>query len=451
MPQKPLKGYSFLIRPLQMVLDVMILCVLVNLFIGVMPHQYFYIYIISAWLLSAIFVGFYVVYRFTSAVNILILLFKQLAGISIALFAFYGIVGVRLLSVGVSVQLVLAVIGIVGFFKFGMYYALKQYRKHFGGNKRKVLVFGSSLQAQELINFFNSKPDMGYYIQEVFSNNSPQNVEAGIEYLKDSQIDELYCSMDEVTDTQINDIVNFCDMYNIVLKFIPNDNKLPVTNLHTDYYHYLPVVSIPKMPLHLPQNTVLKRFVDVLLSLLVVFLILSWLVPLLFVFIKLESKGPLFYKHKRNGINYGEFNCYKFRSLREEGNENRLHVSKEDDRVTRIGRFLRRTSIDEIPQFFNVLKGEMSVVGPRPHIPRYTNAYAKKIDKYEFVFRHSVRPGITGLAQIKGYRGEIKSDKDIINRIKYDVFYIQNWSLAQDINIIFNTIVLLFKGQDKAY
>ena len=451
MPQKPLKGYSFLIRPLQMVLDIMILCAVVNFFIGVMPHQYFYIYIISAWLLTAIFVGFYVVYRFTSAVNILILLFKQLAGLSIALFAFYGIVGVRLLSVIESIQLVLSVIGLVGFFKFGVYYALKQYRKHFGGNKRRVIVFGSSSQAQELINFFNSKPDMGYYIQEVFSNNSIQNIEAGIEYLKDSQIDELYCSMEEVTDIQVNDIVNFCDTYDIVLKFIPNQNKLPVTSLHTDYYHYLPVVSIPKMPLHLPQNTILKRFVDVLLSLLVVVLILSWLVPLLFVFIKLESKGPLFYKHKRNGINYGEFTCYKFRSLREEGNENRLHVSKEDDRVTRIGRFLRRTSIDEIPQFFNVLKGEMSVVGPRPHIPRYTNAYAKKIDKYEFVFRHSVRPGITGLAQIKGYRGEIKSDNDIINRIKYDVFYIQNWSLAQDINIILNTIVLLFKGQDKAY
>lgn len=451
MPQKPLKGYSFLIRPLQIVLDVVILCVVVNFFIGVMPHQYFYIYIISAWLLSAIFVGFYVVYRFTSAVNILILLFKQLAGLSIALFAFYGIVGVRLLSVGKSFQLVFTIIGLVGFFKFGIYYALKQYRRYFGGNKRRILVFGSSSQAQELISFFNSKPDMGYHIQEVFSNDSSQNIEAGIEYLKDAQIDELYCSMDEVTDIQINDIVNFCDTFDIVLKFIPNQNKLPVTSLHTDYYHYLPVVSIPKMPLHLPQNTVLKRFVDVLLSLFVIIFILSWLTPLLYVFIKAESKGPLFYKHKRNGINYGEFTCFKFRSLRKEGNENRLHVSKQDDRVTRIGRFLRSTSIDEIPQFYNVLKGEMSVVGPRPHIPRYTNAYAKKIDKYEFVFRHSVRPGITGLAQVKGYRGEIKSDADIINRIKYDVFYIQNWSLAQDINIIFNTIVLLFKGQDKAY
>ena len=451
MPRKTIKGYSFLIRPLQMVLDVLILCLVVNFFIGVMPHQYFYVYIISAWLLSTILIGFYAVFRFTSAVNIIILLFKQAAGLFVALFAFYGIVGVRLLSIAQSIQLIIATIIIVGFFKFGVYYSLKQYRKHFGGNKRRVLVFGSSIQAQELISFFNSKPDMGYYIQEVFSSNSSQNIGAGIQYLKDSQIDELYCSMDEVTDTQINDIVNFCDMYNIVLKFIPNDNKLPVTNLHTDYYHYLPVVSIPKMPLHLPQNIALKRTIDVLLSLFVIIFVLSWLTPLLYVLIKTESKGPLFFKHKRNGINYGEFTCYKFRSLLEKGDENRLHVSKGDERVTKIGRFLRRTSIDEIPQFYNVLIADMSVVGPRPHIPRYTNTYAKKIDKYEFVFRHSVRPGITGLAQVKGYRGEIKSDADIINRIKYDVFYIQNWSLAQDANIIFNTIVLLFKGQDQAY
>ena len=205
------------------------------------------------------------------------------------------------------------------------------------------------------------------------------------------------------------------------------------------------------MPLHLPQNIALKRVVDIVLTVLVIVFILSWLTPLLFITIKLESKGPLFYKHKRNGINYREFTCYKFRSLKQGSDEDRLYVSKEDDRVTKIGRFLRRTSIDEIPQFFNVLIGDMSVVGPRPHIPRYTNSYAKKIDKYEFVFRHSVKPGITGLSQIKGYRGEVKSDKDIINRIKFDVFYIQNWSLVQDINIIFNTVILIFKGQDQAY
>jgi len=447
MPKKSIKGYSFLIRPFQMVLDLAILCLVINFFIGKMPHQHFYLYIISAWLLSSIIIGFYVVYRFTSAVNIFILLFKQFGGLFIAIFAFYGIVGVRLLSVSQTILLVITVLSIVGFFKFGVFFSLKQYRRYFGGNKRRIVVFGSSIKAKELINFFNSKPDMGYHIQKVFSS----NITKGIDYLKENEIDELYCSMEEVTDIQINEIVNFCDFSEIVLKFIPNESKLPVTDLHTDYYHYLPVVSIPKMPLHLPQNIALKRLVDIVLSIFVIIFILTWLTPLMYVLIKLESKGPLFYKHKRNGINYGEFDCYKFRSLKKNTDESRLHVSKEDERVTKIGRFLRRSSIDEIPQFFNVLIGDMSVVGPRPHIPRYTNAYAKKIDKYEFVFRHSVRPGITGLSQIKGFRGEVKSDTDIVNRIKFDVFYIQNWSLAQDINIIFSTVILLFKGQDKAY
>ena len=451
MPQKNLKGYSFLIRPLQIVLDLSILCFMVNFFIGKMPHQYFYFYIVGAWVISTLFVNFYVVYRFTTVVEIFILLIKQALGLGIALFTFYGIVGVRLLAIDQSILLVVTIVSIVGFFKYGIYFSLKKYRKYLGGNKRHIVVFGNSIQAQELISFFNSKPDMGYYIKEVFSNSSMKTIDEGIAYLKGAKLDELYCSMEEVSDVQINDIVNFCDKYDIVLKFIPNENKLPVTNLHTDFYHYQPVVSIPKMPLHLPQNITLKRVVDILLSIFVILGILTWLIPILFVLIKLESKGPLFFKHKRNGINYGEFICFKFRSLTVPGDENQLHVSKEDKRVTKIGRFLRRTSIDELPQFYNVLKGDMSVVGPRPHIPRYTNTYAKKIDKYEFVFRHSVRPGITGLAQIKGYRGEIKSDKDIINRIKYDVFYIQNWSLAQDINIMFNTIILLIKGQDKAY
>jgi putative colanic acid biosynthesis UDP-glucose lipid carrier transferase len=119
--------------------------------------------------------------------------------------------------------------------------------------------------------------------------------------------------------------------------------------------------------------------------------------------------------------------------------------------LTNIGKFLRKTNLDELPQFINVLKGEMSVVGPRPHMISYTDDYSKKIDKYNFIFRHHVKPGITGLAQIKGYRGEVDSDKDIINRIKYDIFYIENWSLLLDLKIIIQTTLNMFKGEEKAY
>ena len=126
-------------------------------------------------------------------------------------------------------------------------------------------------------------------------------------------------------------------------------------------------------------------------------------------------------------------------------------MKKNDSRVTKVGKFLRKTSLDELPQFFNVLKGDMSVVGPRPHMIKYTSKYSKKIDKYDFTFRHNVKPGITGLAQISGFRGEIKSDIDIVNRIKYDIFYIENWSLFFDLKIIFKTVLNAIKGEEKAY
>lgn len=448
--KKAIKGFSFLIKPIHILVDLFLLCFLVFKFTE-SNNIYFYAYLLFSWLFSTIIIGFYGVYRFTSIVDIFVLLFKQTLLLSLLLFAYFGYTNIKILSTQQSTLLILTIIILVGLFKFGVYFSLREYRKYFGGNKRRVVVFGDSLQIQELIHFFESKPEMGYYVQGKFSDNTQRNISQGIAFLKCEQVDELYCSLEELSESQIYKILNYCEQNGIVLKFAPNNTKLPVVNLNTDYYHYQPVVSIPQMPLHLSQNVIFKRFVDIVISLWVIVFVLSWLVPLLFIVIKLESKGPLFYKHKRNGINYDEFTCYKFRSLREEGNENRLHVSKEDERVTKVGRFLRKTSIDEIPQFLNVLKGDMSIVGPRPHIPRYTKAYAKKIDKYEFIFRHSVKPGITGLAQTKGYRGEIKSDNDIINRIKFDVFYIQNWSIFMDISIMFNTIILLFKGQDNAY
>ena len=183
----------------------------------------------------------------------------------------------------------------------------------------------------------------------------------------------------------------------------------------------------------------------------VIVFILSWLTPLLFIIIKLESKGPLFFRHRRNGINYKEFYCFKYRSLNITEEVKGTYVKEDDSRVTKIGKFLRKTSIDELPQFINVLKGDMSVVGPRPHMLSYTDEYAKVVDKYNFIYRHHVKPGITGLAQIKGYRGEVESDQDIINRVKYDIFYIENWSLLLDIKIIFLTLISILRGDEKAY
>jgi putative colanic acid biosynthesis UDP-glucose lipid carrier transferase len=176
--------------------------------------------------------------------------------------------------------------------------------------------------------------------------------------------------------------------------------------------------------------------------------LLSWLTPILALLIKLESRGPIFFRQGRPGIDEKEFFCYKFRSMRINLNTEQ-EASKNDPRVTRIGRFMRKTSLDEMPQFINVLMGDMSVVGPRPHLWTQNKLYGSKIKKY--MIRHYVKPGITGLAQVRGYRGEIETDEDMINRIKFDVFYIENWSLILDIKIIVQTIINIFEGEEKAY
>jgi putative colanic acid biosynthesis UDP-glucose lipid carrier transferase len=203
------------------------------------------------------------------------------------------------------------------------------------------------------------------------------------------------------------------------------------------------------IPLDIEVNKRLKRIFDIVFSLVVILGILSWITPLIAVLIRLESKGPVFFKQKRNGLNYEEFYCYKFRSMHLNPIADLEQVQKNDPRITKVGKIIRKTSIDELPQFMNVLLGNMSVVGPRPHMVSHTEMYAKSVDK--FMVRHFIKPGITGLAQINGFRGEVETETDIINRVKYDIFYLENWTLLLDVKIIFTTIINTIKGEKKAY
>ena len=191
-----------------------------------------------------------------------------------------------------------------------------------------------------------------------------------------------------------------------------------------------------------------KRGFDIVFSIIIIVLLLSWLIPILAILIKLESRGPVFFKQGRPGIDENEFFCYKLRSMNINQNTEK-EASKNDPRVTKIGKFMRKTSLDEMPQFLNVLLGDMSVVGPRPHLWAQNKTYGNKVKKY--MVRHCVKPGITGLAQVSGFRGEIETETDMINRIKFDVFYIENWSLILDLKIIFQTIINILKGEEKAY
>ena len=197
------------------------------------------------------------------------------------------------------------------------------------------------------------------------------------------------------------------------------------------------------------RNKAIKRTFDVLFSLVVLLTIFPLLFLIVAIAIKLSSPGPVFFKQLRTGLNGKEFWCYKFRSMRVNKASDKLQATKDDPRKTRVGDFLRKSNIDEIPQFINVLIGDMSVVGPRPHMIKHTEDYSELIDNY--MDRHLVKPGITGLAQVRGFRGETRELHQMAGRVRLDVFYIQNWSLALDLKIIYRTVRNVVQGEKLAY
>jgi putative colanic acid biosynthesis UDP-glucose lipid carrier transferase len=345
---------------------------------------------------------------------------------------------------------VLTISVLISGFKFLTFYLIKKYRTNLGGNIRNVIVIGKNEKARQLIKTFNSRLDFGYRFKAQFSTSDEDfSLERCLNYVIDNNIDEIYFSVAELSNKQINQLIYFADNNLRELKFIPDNKDIFSKKLRYEYYDYVPILSFREIPLQDPINKFVKRTFDILLSSFVIIFVLSWLTPLLAILIKLESKGPVFFKQSRNGFNYKEFDCFKFRSMTPNEDAHLYQATRGDQRVTKVGKFIRKTSIDELPQFFNVLFGDMSVVGPRPHMVSHTNLYAKRIDK--FMVRHFVKPGITGLAQISGFRGEVESDNDIIGRVKYDIFYIENWSLLLDFRIIFKTFMNAIKGDEKAY
>jgi putative colanic acid biosynthesis UDP-glucose lipid carrier transferase len=197
------------------------------------------------------------------------------------------------------------------------------------------------------------------------------------------------------------------------------------------------------------KSRTIKRLFDIVFSLIVIVFVLSWLLPILVILIKTESEGPGIFKQERSGMHNKPFWCYKLRSMRLNPAIVHVQATKNDPRVTRIGAFIRRTSLDELPQFFNVLLGNMSIVGPRPHMLKHTEEFSQVIDQY--MDRHFLRPGITGWAQVNGYRGEVKEHDQIRKRVEHDIWYIENWTNTGDIKIILATITNTIKGDENAY
>jgi putative colanic acid biosynthesis UDP-glucose lipid carrier transferase len=447
--------YSKFIRPISVSLDLLVITLLAFFFFEELNLDFFLFetYQVVFWILIAFFVGFYEVYRFTTPVEILSKILKQSIVFLLVVIAYFPFAKDSLFSGKAVALFMTSSFILIVFIKYLLFYYLKKYRIVTGSNFRNAVIIVYTEEAINLKELFEKRNDYGYrfygYFSDKKTNEEVKGKIADIKnYVIENKIDEIYCSLNEITNEQLKDLVEFADENNKTIKFIPDTKQIFSKNLKIDYYEMFPVLSLQRTLLHEPTTKAFKRIFDILFSLFVIVFLLSWLMPLLAILIKLESKGPIFFKQGRPGLEEEEFYCYKFRSM-QINHTTEKEASKNDPRVTKIGRFLRKTSLDEMPQFFNVLVGDMSVVGPRPHLWSQNKAYGNKVKKY--MVRHYVKPGITGLAQVKGFRGEIETDEDMINRIKFDVFYIENWSFVLDLKIIIQTVINIFKGEEKAY
>jgi len=449
------KRYSHLIRPLFLMIDILIINLMVY---SISDAEYlntaFLTYISLFWFVSSFITGFYKVYRFTKSYRVFPLLVRQFFLFILGYFTYFGIFREGDI-VGNQTHVLASIIFGIVVAKFLSFYVLKKYRS-FGKNYRNVVVIGEDDTSKKITKFFQDKKDLGYRYIGFFSDEKTEkndclgNIKESASYILKNDIDEVYCVLSQLKEAQVKEIKKASNQNNCAVKLIPNANELYNKNVSAEFYHDSTLIlNVKKLPFELSENHFIKRLFDIFFSIFVCVFVLSWLVPVLWVLIKLESKGPVFFKQKREGLNGIQFVCYKFRSMSVNKLADVLHATKEDVRITKIGAFLRKTSLDELPQFFNVLKGNMSVVGPRPHMNLHSQQFEKEVRNY--IKRYAVKPGITGLAQVSGYRGEIQKKADIKNRVRLDIFYIENWSFLLDLKIITQTFFNAFSKEDKAY
>lgn len=271
--------------------------------------------------------------------------------------------------------------------------------------------------------------------------------------LKSNLVDDVVIALPEENSTELDEIIRICNINAVKVHLIPDYFRYLSNRFQVNSIGSFPVITARDEPLEEASRRFLKRSFDIVFSLFVIIFIFSWLFPLIAFLIKLSSKGPVFYLQERVGVHDQKFKCYKFRTMRPEMQKAEFKpVTEDDPRVTGIGRFLRKSNIDELPQFFNVLKGEMSVVGPRPHPIPFHNKYSEYFEAIKL--RHNVKPGITGWAQVHGYRGDVPDEEEnrkrTLQRIKYDLWYIENWSFKLDIQIIMMTLWQMITGRTNA-
>ena len=337
---------------------------------------------------------------------------------------------------------------------------LLKYIRAQGYNFKTFIIVGANESGEKIRKILAKDLTYGYKFLGFFDEKidselvNPNSVLGGFdeisEFVIDKKVDEMYVALHIDNIEIINKLIVICEQNMVRIKFIPDfqlytkSSKVEVT-----FYENTPVLMFRTEPLEFAVNRLAKKVFDVVFSAAVILLIFPWLFPIIMLIIKIESPGPIFFKQERSGRDNRSFMCFKFRSMHVNGLAHKKQAEKGDSRITKFGAFIRKTSIDELPQFFNVLLGDMSVVGPRPHMVHLAKEYSDLISNY--LVRQYAKPGITGWAQVNGFRGETKELVDMENRVEYDIWYIENWSLALDIKIVIKTIINIFKGEENAY
>jgi putative colanic acid biosynthesis UDP-glucose lipid carrier transferase len=339
-----------------------------------------------------------------------------------------------------------------------LYLAIYQYFKKKDYLMSKVVVIGYNNLSKKLVNYLEEdgihKEIVGYCeenenIHELSHYPILSNIDSAFEVCREHGITEIYSTIAPEHNPSIYRLIQNADQNCIRFKIVPDLGFFINKKMYIDYLKEIPVMMLRKEPLEDLGNRVKKRVFDLVVSSLVLIFILSWLVPLIAFLIWLESKGPVFFKQERSGKDNKVFYCLKFRSMYVNEQSHLQQATKNDRRITRIGRFLRRTSLDEFPQFINVLKGEMSIVGPRPHMLKHTDEYSQLIGMY--MVRQFLKPGITGWAQVNGLRGETQTVSQMQQRVEHDLWYLENWSLILDLKIMYLTVFNTFKGDKNAF
>lgn len=334
---------------------------------------------------------------------------------------------------------------------------VKQYRNK-GFNFKRVIVIGGGTVGVRLISEMLGDQGYGYHIVGFFDDN-PKARSASAAYqgalddveqfVKTHQVDEMFCCVPDIEDNQnVSRMIRIADNNAVDFYYVPQFGRTVTRQFELQSVGDIPILAVHPYPLKNPINRLVKRAFDLLVSTAVLILSPLVIIPVA-IGIRLSSPGPIFFVQKRTGYRGQAFNCYKFRTMRVNDHSDTLQAVKGDPRVTRFGNFLRRTSIDELPQFYNVWRGEMSIVGPRPHMVAQTEQYSRLIDKY--MLRHTIKPGITGWAQVLGYRGQTEELWQMEKRVENDVWYAENWTFFLDLKIIIRTVMNAFKGEENAY